>query len=230
MTTASEPQTPASFIEDAISRLKLTVGSITPEMREQLRREADAAERSRKEMRVAHALRAGSAPRRQLENTAVDRSGEWGATEAKIKPRLGTGLFLALIGNRGCGKTQLAVEAMRHVATQIRPVRYCTATGFFIEVKAAYNSQTRSEKDVLRDFSYPSLLVIDEIGQRSESEWENRLLFELLNCRYNAVKDTILISNQGADEFGKSIGPSLLSRMNEAGGMIECKWPSYRTT
>lgn len=97
-----------------------------------------------------------------------------------------------------------------------------------MEIKAAYQSADRSEKDVLAEFTRPLLLVMDEIGQRSDSDWENRLLFEFLNRRYHSLKDTLLISNQTVDGFTKSLGPSLISRMQETGGLIECDWPSYR--
>jgi len=54
------------------------------------------------------------------------------------------------------------------------------------------------------------------------------MLFELLNRRYNDLKDTILIANKSKAEFQDYIGPSLASRMNETGGIVECNWPSFR--
>jgi DNA replication protein DnaC len=171
-----------------------------------------------------------NAPRRHLQNSnKVDRSGEWGKTESWIKSQIGKGYFIALIGKRGPGKTQLAVEAMIHHTQNLRTARYITATSFLMRVKGTYKpSEREDEDDVLTMFARPSLLVIDEYAKRGETEWEDRLLFELLDRRYGEYRDTILIANQTKEEFEQSIGPSLASRMDESGGIIECTWESFR--
>jgi len=208
---------------------RLGLLTITPDQMAQRRKEAEEFRRRQQEGRIKTLLAEAHAPLRQLNQTQLDRQGEWAAAEAKINGNLGSGFLVALIGTRGSGKTQLAVETMRVNADQGKRSRYGTATEFFIEIKSTYDRQTsRTEKEVLEEFSKPSLLVLDEIGRRSESEWENRLLFELLNRRYNALKDTLLISNQSPEEFANSIGSSLISRMIETGGLINCTWPSYR--
>ncbi len=98
-----------------------------------------------------------------------------------------------------------------------------------MEIKSTYAKDSKeSEEDVLLKFRKPDLLVLDEIGKRGETEWENRLLFELLNDRYNDVADTLLISNHKPEEFESSVGPALASRVNETGGIIDCNWESYR--
>lgn len=223
-----DTKTPADILDSVLSDLQQAIQSVPPEARERRAKEAEEFIRRQNENWTQSILNESKAPARQLNNLNIERTGPWSAAEQKIITKLGSGCLIALVGNRGCGKTQLAVEAIRASASRGKRARYCTATEFFIEIKAAYNSQDRTEKDVLNQFARPLLLVIDEIGQRSESEWENRLLFELLNRRYNALKDTILISNQSADMFTKSLGPSLISRMQETGGLIECDWPSYR--
>ena len=162
-----------------------------------------------------------------MANANIDRGGQWGLAESKIIDRLGTGFSIALIGINGCGKSQLGAEAVRANARNLQRSRFCTAIQFFIEMKACYSSD-RAEKDVLKQFQSPSLLVIDEIGKRSENDWENRLLNELLNQRYADMKDTLLIANQSPEEFSKSLGTSIISRIQETGGLIECNWPSYR--
>jgi len=70
--------------------------------------------------------------------------------------------------------------------------------------------------------------VIDEIGKRGDTDWENNLLFHLLDKRYQDMTDTIVLANLTAEEMAKSLGPSLSDRMSETGGLIECTWPSRR--
>lgn len=153
---------------------------------------------------------------------------EWKESLSRISGRLGSGFIVALIGGRGTGKTQLGVELIRSQAEHYRRSRYCTAFEFFMEVKAGYNDDGETEKEVIHSFQKPSLLVIDELGKRSETEWENRLLYELLNRRYNDMKDTLIISNQDAATLESALGDSLVSRMVETGGIIECNWETYR--
>ena len=136
---------------------------------------------------------------------------------------------MALTGGRGNGKTQLAVEAMRMVTRAGGPVLFSTAISFFAEVKSTFSRESEfTEKQVADKYRRPRLLVVDEVGKRGGSDWENNLLFDVLNSRYNDIKDTILIDNRSPKEFEEWIGPSVASRMSEGGGIIECNWGSFR--
>lgn len=170
-----------------------------------------------------------NAPLRQVLMENPDRSGEWGKMEVRLKAKLGSGFLLALVGTRGNGKTQLGVELMRHLAEHKVTSHYCTASEFFMAIRATYkpNSQT-TEEDVIIRYRDKRLIVLDEIGRRGQSEWEDRMLFELLDKRYGDMSDTLLISNQERAEFTTAIGPSIASRMQETGGIIECTWTSFR--
>lgn len=173
---------------------------------------------------------AAKVPLRHAEAQALDRSGPWGQTFEKLRSKLGNGFLIALIGTRGSGKTQLGVELIRHEVTRLVPAAFSSTTRFLMAIKATYRKDSKeSEEDVLDLYRKPALLVLDELGRRGETDWEDRLLFELLNDRYNAVKDTLLISNHTPADFEASVGPSLVSRINETGGIIDCAWGSYRT-
>jgi len=158
-----------------------------------------------------------------------NNSQPWSVKYRELVLRVKTGFLSCLSGGRGVGKTQMAAELMKLVTSDGRPARYTTATRFFMAIKATYkHDQTRTESDVLDEFRRPSLLVIDEIGKRSESEWENNLLFELLNSRYGDMTDTLLIDNRTPKEIEQAIGDSIISRMIETGGIIKCDWESFR--
>jgi hypothetical protein len=170
-----------------------------------------------------------NAPKRHVAHSQIDLGGEWGKKLAALKALLGSGFLTALVGGRGPGKTQMAVELMRHTTSQLRPAYYLTATEFFIRVKTTYRDDGRkSESDVLKELRRPKLLIVDEVGKRAETPWENNLLFELINKRYDDLSDTVLIDNNEPAEFCKAIGPSLSSRINETGGVIHFNWQSFR--
>ncbi len=213
-----------------IAQMKARHDAMTPEEKEAMARRKEEFDGAQNQRRATSVLEDGRPPRRHLVRK-IDRSEcvAWVETEKIITSRLGTGCLIALIGEYGSGKTQLAVEAMRNTAFSFRSCLYCTAVEFLLRVKATYKDFSQeSELEVLMDHAKPRLLVIDEVGKRAETEWENRLLYELINRRYNDMKDTILITNQEGQRLEESIGKALVSRMNETGGIIECNWPTFR--
>lgn len=209
---------------------RLAKMTATPEKQAELdAKEAQSIERSRN-IQVAELRAKWNAPNRHTAFSPAN-TGAWGAEMDKLKSMLNpsTGRILALVGGRGNGKTQLAVELMKARTLALKTALFSSAVEFFIKIKSTYRKDSDTdEMEVLREFQKPSLLVIDEIGKRGGSEWENTMLFELLNRRYNDMTDTILIDNRTKTEFTETIGPSLASRMNEGGGIIECTWGSFR--
>lgn len=193
-------------------------------------RQREIGERERERAIRTAALRA-NIPKRHLQFDSAG-NGQWDAAYAQIRHMLGTGFLIALIGPRGTGKTQLAVEVLKHHlhnAAEPTPL-YCTAMDFFISVKGSYHREAGiSEQGVLEDYREPSLLIFDEAHERGETDWENRLLNALIDQRYRDMRDTILVSNHGtAEAFGESVGTSIYSRLIETGGVMVCDWGNFR--
>jgi DNA replication protein DnaC len=159
-----------------------------------------------------------------------DKHKAWSEVLAENIARRGTGYLRALIGGRGSGKTQIGVELMIHATANMKSARYTTAMDFFLRLRRSYNQKDcETEWDIVSAMKRCSLLVIDEIGKRGQSDWENNILFEIINSRYNSgVKDTLVIDNATPEEFQRQFGDSLVSRMKEQGGITVCAWPSFR--
>lgn len=153
----------------------------------------------------------------------------WNVKRADCVKRMGSGFMVALTGKQGTGKTQLAAALIYEAASRLWTCRFACAMDFFIDLKASFGDDAESrEAAVVARYANPKLLVLDEMDERSESAWENRLLFHMLNKRYNSMVDTVLISRRSKDEFLQSVGTSIQSRLQETGGIIECTWPSFR--
>ena len=153
---------------------------------------------------------------------------EWMAALETIRSKLGTGFLIALLGIRGAGKTQLAVEAIRGQLEAGREGRYVKAMDLFIRFREAFRKDGPKENDVLEEFTRPDILVIDAMEERGETQFEDRMIAHLIDLRYDAMLDTLLISNQTKDAFSKAIGNSAVSRINETGATVECNWESFR--
>lgn len=171
-----------------------------------------------------------NAPRRHETVTQLDPDAkEWFAAYEKLRARTGAGFTAALVGKRGPGKTQIAMELMRYATAVGRSAYYCTAMDYFMRVKDTFHPDRKeSQADAQKFFVRFKLLVIDEMNVRSDSPWEDNMLADLIGKRYNALLDTVLVSNESLDEFTKSIGPSIIDRLNETAGIIECNWRSFR--
>lgn len=106
---------------------------------------------------------------------------------------------------------------------------YETALDIFARIKSTFRRDSKeSEADIIAALRKPRLLVIDEIGKRGESDWENNVFFGLIDARYRDMTDTILIANLEPAAFSVCVGASLADRMKETGGLILADWPSRR--
>ena len=153
---------------------------------------------------------------------------------------MGAGAIVVLFGSRGSGKTQIACELMRRRLMQRWRMpreqrekfpcpRYVHVMDFFLSIRRAYSEEGVSETEQIQAMTKPSLLVIDEIHERGETEWEDRMLRHVIDKRYGAKLDTVLIGNKDGETLMKSMGLSVASRIDECGDFIECMGVNWRT-
>jgi DNA replication protein DnaC len=93
---------------------------------------------------------------------------------------------------------------------------------------ASRNDSKTSEKQVLKKLEDVGLLVIDEFQERGESQWENRIVKNLIDKRYSDGRPTIIIANMTRGDMGAALGDSVKDRVRECGCVIEFNWTSYR--
>ena len=139
------------------------------------------------------------------------------------------GLMAALVGPRGPGKTQLAERLIRYACFGMNMrCLYTKAAEIFLEMKDTFGT-SNAQRTVINQFVAPTLLVIDEIQERSGSDWENQMLTHIVDKRYDLEKSTIIIGNLETDkEIKECLGASIYSRIIETGGVVEFTWPSFR--
>lgn len=139
-----------------------------------------------------------------------------------------SGGIIALVGGRGTGKTRMAAEVCREYVPH--SPKYMTAMELFLRIRSTYGGASKeTEMSVIKDVSDCPLLVLDEIQERGNTEWEDRLLTHIIDQRYGNDKPTILIANLTKKELAGSLGASIVSRLQETGGIIELTGPSHRT-
>jgi DNA replication protein DnaC len=177
-------------------------------------------------------------PDRYIEPLDTPEGGEWLAGITLAAPVIEQGGILVLHGKRGTGKTQMAAEIARskrfpfdasNGLERKRSAHYQTAMRFFLTVRATFKKGSdKTELEIIDRMTEPGLLVIDELQERGETAFEDRLLTHLIDARYGACRPTILIANLSKEELGKSLGPSIVDRIHENGRCIDFTWSSYR--
>ncbi|HBZ9568578.1 TPA: ATP-binding protein [Citrobacter freundii] len=146
--------------------------------------------------------------------------------------RLQKGGGLVMCGKPGTGKNHLALAIARHAITEHQSSAvFTTALKIAREYKSTWSKgSSRTEDDVIRYFTKPDLLIIDEVGVQFGSDAEKLIMFEIINTRYERMKPTILISNQTREELAAFIGERVLDRMSDGGGCtLSFTWDSYRS-
>lgn len=179
------------------------------------------------------------------------RSKEQYKAKKLVEKRLrNEGAIIALCGERGLGKTTIAAQiACRMIwedwqsvfdrmdgkrdTVLHRTIQYKKLTGIVSRLKALYGDFGTIDADRLESlaqhYATVNLLVIDELQEcGDDSRHKDRILTDLIDRRYAGKRDTILITNQTAKEFQTTTNASILSRLNEHGGVIVCKWESFR--
>lgn len=144
---------------------------------------------------------------------------------------MGSGMVV-LVGDRGRGKTQLATwMAWQRGQAGKAPGIYTTAFDVFAAIKSTWGrNSSEAERDVLSRFKKAAFLCVDECHERGETDWENRTMRNILDHRYLSCLPTVLIGNwRTGEEISASLGASITDRITETGGIVWCKWESYRT-
>tara|TARA_R110000824_G_scaffold195727_1_gene378605 strand:+ start:3160 stop:3729 length:570 start_codon:yes stop_codon:yes gene_type:complete len=167
----------------------------------------------------------------------ADRDSMWFVTLEYLTNRVcNKGSIFILTGKRGVGKTQMAACLARLVCLGQRDAHYLRAADLYLCIKSTFDGDG-SETGLINQWSVKptgsnngcQLLIIDELHDRSGSNWEDRILNQIVDRRYGNCLDTVLITNETRPNIAKTIGPSIVSRADETGGIIECLWDSFRS-
>jgi DNA replication protein DnaC len=137
---------------------------------------------------------------------------------------------VVLLGPPGVGKTHLAISLAIAAAQNGRRVYYGTLADLVISLEEARASSSLQHR--LAVLSYPSLMIVDEIGYLPVSQTGAVLFFQLMGRRYERAS-TILTSNKGFEEWGEVLGDevmaaALIDRILHHCHIVNIRGNSYR--
>jgi len=159
-----------------------------------------------------------------------ERHAAWMRKRSVVFDEVERGGLVVMCGTRGSGKTRIACEAIAEAIVRRRVARYTKALDFFIDLRSPMHTGKESEHEVLRRYTHPQLLVIDEVHERGGTAWEDRLLTHVIDTRYSNMLATVMIANLTVDAFEAHLGASAWDRIVGSGIVVVCDWPSFRKT
>jgi len=143
-----------------------------------------------------------------------------------------SGTSIIFSGTTGTGKTHLACAIANYIIlNHDKTAVFISVLNAVRRVKETYRKGSQeTEREAIRWFLNPDLLILDEVGVQFGSDTEKMVLFEIINQRYENLKPTILLSNFSAENLKEFIGDRIMDRMKEGGGMLlNFTMSSYRS-
>lgn len=140
---------------------------------------------------------------------------------------LQTGRNMIFSGKRGTGKNHLACGIAHEVIASGNTALVITVGDMLRTVKDSFGGG--SESEAVGVFVKPDLLVLDEFGAGNLSETDGRILFSVINGRYERLMPTLVLTNLSAKDFRENVDARIRDRLRDGGGkLIPFDWDSYR--
>lgn len=136
---------------------------------------------------------------------------------------------MIMVGGVGTGKTLLA-SAMLDSLVDNHKCEIIKTIDIVRELKSTWSKDSENtEEGLIKYYRKLDLLILDEVGSQFGSDTEKLFIFDIIDGRYQDMKQTILISNLDINGIKEVIGERCIDRLREGGGsMIAFDWESSR--
>lgn len=168
---------------------------------------------------------AGPAEARRHQAAALDFARRW--LERWPDPPL----LVCFAGGVGTGKTALAWALARAVVEEHdASARVVKLSGLVRELRDTWRKGSNdTEAAVLRRFTAPALLVLDECSRHALYGAPTQHLYDVLDARLELCRPSLLTSNEPDGELAALLGPAIVDRLEGHGGLVDFGAYSYRS-
>lgn len=119
---------------------------------------------------------------------------------------------ILLTGDYGTGKSHLTVAAIFNILERGHSAIFVDLPQLFTKIKASFKKDSEvSEEEILEALKKVDILVLDDLGAESMTDWRKETLLQLINAR--AGKCTLYTSNLTSEEIFEHIGQRNFSRL-----------------
>jgi len=127
--------------------------------------------------------------------------------------------FLVVIGPPGVGKTYLCVAIANYLINHKRQVFYTNQRRYFERIQKAIGSN-QNQYEEIRKISQNEILIYDDLGASTNSEWQKEVMLDLIDQRYSENRPTIITSNLGWNAMKELLGERTQRRINSEDNTI----------
>lgn len=120
---------------------------------------------------------------------------------------------ILMMGGAGLGKTHLSLSIAKNAIRKGYTVIYNTAINLFMQIEKEHFSREREEDTLTLIQNEAELLIIDDLGNESGSEFTRSQLFNIINTRMNKNLPTIINTNLSLDGIKKKYDERIASRL-----------------
>ncbi|MCB8917709.1 MAG: ATP-binding protein [Ardenticatenaceae bacterium] len=137
--------------------------------------------------------------------------------------------WLVLKGGYGCGKTHLAAAIANWQLDNGRPALFINTPDLLDHLRAAYSPNAPTSYDErFEQVRTAPLLILDDLGTQSNTEWAQEKLYQIFNFRYNARLPTVITTNEELETVeirirSRMVDPSLVR-------VLHISAPDFRRT
>ncbi len=123
--------------------------------------------------------------------------------------------WLILKGGYGCGKTHLAAAIANERLALGQPALFVNTPDLLDHLRAAYSPSAEAGYDERFDqVRNAPLLILDDLGTQSNTDWAQEKLYQIFNFRYNARLPTVITTNEELEAIeirvrSRMVDPSL---------------------
>ena len=126
--------------------------------------------------------------------------------------------WLLLQGNYGCGKTHLAAAIANFAVSLEIPTLFITVPDLLDTLRFAYQSPEETFEERFEEIRQTRLLILDDFGSQSATQWAQEKLFQIINYRYINRLPLVVTTNMSMQDIDERIrsrltDPELVTRV-----------------
>lgn len=128
---------------------------------------------------------------------------------------------LYIYGAPGTGKTFLAAVMAQELLKQGKSVIFTDTPSLLDEMKSTFDRESESTlESVMLKLSKVDVLVLDDLGTETPTEWAVERLYLIVNARYNAQKMLIVTSNYDLQQAAEKLNKPAKGEVGVTGSRI----------
>jgi len=135
--------------------------------------------------------------------------------------------WLIFQGVNGCGKTHLAAAITNYRLAQGEPALFIVVPDLLDHLRSAFSPESKiSYDEFFERIKQCPLLILDDYGEQSTTEWAQEKLYQLINYRYNALLPMVVTTCLSLDEIETRISSRMVD--HKLSTVFNITAPDYR--